>query len=174
MARVLIESTRDAFRDFMPQDRLLAFTYEESARNWTRTLSEMNAMPARGECLYVAETGAGEIVGVAMGGPERSGHPRYAGEVTVLVVLPGHQRQGVGRRLVETVARRLAQQGMPSFLIRVVEPNTSARRFYEAMGGQLVPDLREQIDEGGTVLEQIAYGWNDARRFLTPATGEGR
>jgi hypothetical protein len=70
---------------------------------------------------------------------------------------------------VETVAAHLLRQGMSSFLIRVVAPNAAARRFYEALGGQLVPEVQEQIDEDGTVLDQLAYGWADARRFLTPA-----
>jgi ribosomal protein S18 acetylase RimI-like enzyme len=169
MARVLIESTRRAYRDFIPQHTLLAFTEEESARNWARTLHEIGVAPSPRECLYVAETDTGEVVGVAMGGPERSEHPHYAGEVKVLVVLPGYQRQGVGRRLVEAVVERLLQQSMSSFLIRVVEPNAAARRFYEALGGQPVPDVHEQIEEDGTVLEQIAFGWTDTRRFLTRA-----
>jgi ribosomal protein S18 acetylase RimI-like enzyme len=161
MAHVLIESTRSAFRDFIPLESLLTFTEEDSARNWARTLREIGATDQSTEFIYVAETGAGEVVGLAMGGPERTGHPLYAGEVRVLVVLPAYQRQGVGRRLVETVAGRLAQQGMASLLIRVVTPNAAARRFYEALGGQLVPDVHEQVDEDGTVLEQIAYGWAD-------------
>jgi ribosomal protein S18 acetylase RimI-like enzyme len=169
MARVLIETTRHAFRAFMPLDSLLAFTYEESAHNWARTLRTMRADPQCKDCLYVAESDAGEIVGLAMGGPERTGQLGYAGEVKVLVVLPGSQRQGVGRRLVETVVAHLVQQGMASFLIRVVAPNAPARRFYEALGGQRVPEVQEQIEEDGTVLDQIAYGWPDAQHFLARA-----
>lgn len=101
----------------------------------------------------MAQTAAGTLVGVAGGGPERTGHPRYADEVTVLVVLPGYQRQGIGRRLVATVVTHLVGHGLSSFLIRVVTPNAPARRFYEALGGHLVPEVQEQIEEDGTVLE---------------------
>jgi hypothetical protein len=64
---------------------------------------------------------------------------------------------------VGAVARRLSHRGLHSILVRVVEPNTAARHFYEALGGQIVPDVREEIEEDGTVLTQIAYGWPDAR-----------
>ena len=40
---------------------------------------------------------------------------------------------------------------MDSLLIRVLKANTPARRFYEALGGQLV--LEEQIEDRGAVLD---------------------
>ena len=54
---------------------------------------------------------------------------------------------------------------MPSLLIRVLKANAPARRFYEALGGQLV--LEEQkVEEDGTVLEMVAYGWTDTSVLL--------
>ena len=55
---------------------------------------------------------------------------------------------------------------MDSLLIRVLKANTRARRFYEALGGQLV--LEEQIEDEGALLDQVAYGWLDARQLLPP------
>lgn len=173
MARVLIDSTRSAFAPFMPQKNLLAFTYEQSERNWARTLRELHAAPPGLTSLLVVHAEVEEVVGLAVGGPERTGHPRYAGEVQVLVMLPAYQRQGVGRSLVRAVVGHLVQQGAASFLIRVVAPNAGARRFYAALGGQLVPEVRERLEEDGTVLEQLAYGWPDARLFLAGAAGTG-
>jgi ribosomal protein S18 acetylase RimI-like enzyme len=164
MARVLIDTRRIAHRDHIPEQSLLRFTYEESERNWARTLRELGASSEANECIYVAETEAGEVVGLAMGGPERTSHRDYAGEVYILYLLPEYQRRGIGRRLTRTVAARLIGWGMNSFLIRVLKANAPARRFYEALGGQLV--LEEQIEEDGALLDQVAYGWPDARRFL--------
>jgi hypothetical protein len=56
------------------------------------------------------------------------------------------------------VVERLVEQEMDSLLIRVLKANAPARRFYEALGGQLVPEVEEQIEDGGAVLEQVAYG----------------
>ena len=64
------------------------------------------------------------------------------------------------------MVERLVERGMDSLLIRVLQANTRACRFYEALGGQLV--LEEQIEEEGAVLDQVAYGWSDASALLPP------
>jgi GNAT superfamily N-acetyltransferase len=164
LARVLIDSRRSAHRDHIPAESLLRLSYEESERNWARKLQEIDASTLSRERIFLAETDTGEPVGVAMGGPERSHHPRYAGEVYILYLLPAYHRQGIGRLLTQAVVSWLTQSGMPSFLIRVLKANSPARGFYEALGGQLV--LEEQLEEDGAVLDQVAYGWSDASRVL--------
>lgn len=165
MARVIIDSRRVAHRDHIPQEDLLRFTYDESERNWGRALRELSESPDSGKCIYVAETEEGQVAGVAMGGPERTNNPLYAGEVYILYLLPAYQRRGIGRDLTRAVVRRLVERGMGSFLIRVLAANAPAHRFYEALGGQVV--LEEQIEEDGVVLDQVAYGWPDAHRLLS-------
>ena len=118
----------------------------------------------REEYIYVAENDAGDIIGVAMGGPERSNHPLYTGEIYFLYLLPAYHRQGIGRQLTISVVERLVEHGMDSLLIRVLKANAPARRFYEALGGQLV--LEEQIEDQGAVLDQVAYGWRDVSVLL--------
>ena len=66
--------------------------------------------------------------------------------------------------LTISVVERLVEQGLDSLLIRVLQANAPARRFYEALGGQLV--LEEQIEEHGAVLDQVAYGWSDVSALL--------
>lgn len=164
MAQVIVTSYRHAHRDHIPEESLMQFTYEESERNWARALRELSEAIERKEYIFVAENDAGELVGVAMGGPERSSHPLYMGEIYVLYLLPLYQRQGIGRQLVAHVVERLATYGMDSLLIRVLKDNAPARRFYEALGGQAV--LEEQIEDRGAVLEQVAYGWRDVSMLL--------
>jgi len=146
----------------------MRFTYEESERNWARTIHEFSESAEREEYIYVAEHDTGEIIGVAMGGPERSHHPLYTGEIYFLYLLPAYHRQGIGRQLTISVVKSLVEQGLHSLLIRVLEVNAPARRFYEALGGQLVPEVEEQIEERGAVLEQVAYGWRDVNELLHP------
>jgi hypothetical protein len=43
-------------------------------------------------------------------------------------------------------------------LVWVLADNPS-RRFYEALGG--APVRTQHIEFGGTLLEEIAYGWRD-------------
>ncbi len=164
MARVIVDSYRSAHRDHIPEESLMKFTYEESERNWARALRKLGGSSESRECIYVAEDDAGDLTGVAMGGPERSNHPLYTGEVYVLYLLPEYHRQGIGRRLTGQVVRRLVEWKMHSLIIRVLKANAPARRFYEALGGELV--LEEQIEENGAVLEQVAYGWKDVSDLL--------
>ncbi len=166
MARVMVDSYRAAHRDQIPEESLMKLTYEESERNWARAIREFSESAERQEYIYVAENDEGLLVGVAMGGPERSNHPLYTGEIYVLYLLPAYQRQGIGRQLTISVVGRLVEQEMDSLLIRVLKANAPARRFYEALGGQLVPEVEEQIEDGGAVLEQVAYGWREVSELL--------
>ncbi len=166
MARVMVDSYRAAHRDQIPEESLMQFTYEESERNWARAIREFSEAAERQEYIYVAENEEGLLVGVAMGGPERSNHPLYTGEIYVLYLLPEYHRQGIGRLLTISVVGRLVEQEMDSLLIRVLKANAPARRFYEALGGQLVPEVEEQIEDGGAVLEQVAYGWREVSELL--------
>jgi ribosomal protein S18 acetylase RimI-like enzyme len=164
MARVIVDSYRSAHRDHIPEESLMRFTYEESERNWARTLLKLGGSSESKECIYVAEDDAGNLVGVAMGGPERSNHPSYTGEIYILYLLPEYHRQGIGRRLTGQVVRQLVEWEMHSLIIRVLKANAPACRFYEALGGELV--LEEQIEENGAILEQVAYGWTDVSDLL--------
>ena len=87
MARVSVDSYRSAHRDHIPEESLMQFTYEESERNWARTLREFSEAAEREEYIYVAENEEALLIGVAMGGPERSHHPLYLGEIYFLYLL---------------------------------------------------------------------------------------
>ena len=142
----------------------MLYTYEESERNWARTLCELSEDDEREEYIYVAENDAGDIIGIAMGGPESSNHPLYTGAIYFLYLLPAYHRRGIGRQLLISVVERLVEHDMDSLLIRVLKANTPARRFYEALGGQLV--LEEPIEDRGVVLDEVAYGWRDVSVLL--------
>ena len=163
MARVMVDSFRSAHRDQIPEKSLMSLTYEISERNWARAMRKFSKSARRREYIYVAENDTGELIGIAMGGPS-SKHPLYSGEIYLLYLLPAYYRQGIGRQLLASVVERLIECGVNSLLIRVLKVNTRARLFYEALGGQLV--LEEQIEDEGTLLDQVAYGWQDARELL--------
>jgi ribosomal protein S18 acetylase RimI-like enzyme len=160
--RDLGPASLSAYRDLGPAS-LLQFSYEDSERNWRRSIHDIQVDAENNnskECIYVAEHTDGqtvEIVGVAMGGPERTAHPDYQGEVYVLGLLPAYQRHGLGRTLVRAVAEHLYNYHMSGLLIRVLSANQAARKFYEALGGELV--FHEEIEEEGVVLDQVGYGW---------------
>lgn len=107
----------------------------------------------------MADLPASRIVGFASGGPRRgSTFPGYEGELYALYLLPEHRREGIGRRLFGSVARGLSEVGFSSVLAWVLARNPS-RRFYEAVGGELLGS--QEIEIGGVILEEVAYGWPD-------------
>jgi ribosomal protein S18 acetylase RimI-like enzyme len=156
LAHVQVDSYRTAYAGIMPQDYLDHFTYEEQEQDWRDLLSaEMD------DVLLVAETGAGEIVGYALGRAKGDIAP-YDSELVALHVRCPHQRQGIGRQLVAAMARSLQQRGCASLMLWVLQENR-ARGFYERLGGQL---LDESKQSGAGPLE-VAYGWPAIERLYT-------
>jgi ribosomal protein S18 acetylase RimI-like enzyme len=165
LARITLEGRRAILAGLVPESVIAAFTHEESARNWARTLRGLARQPFGEEFVLLAEDNDGQAVGLIMAGPVREPDSRYRGEVYILSVDDEHRRQGYGRMLVVYAAGRLVQAGRRPFIIRVLAENTRARRFYEALGGTLLPDVRE-VDEGGVLLDEVAYVWRSRPRLV--------
>ena len=132
----------------------------ERRRDRLRELSESHP-----EFCFVAEE-AGEVVGFAIGCPERTGDPVYKGEVAAIYVLPAHQGKGLGRALIRESVRELAGRGMTSLLIWVLRENRIGRAFYERLGG--VPRREKPVDMPGIPKGhvEVAYCWDDTAALL--------
>ncbi len=156
LARVHVDTWRTAYPGIVPDEHLASLSYEARAKRWQETLSATDGPGF----IYVAQDGNGNVVGFATGGPERSGDPIYRGELYAIYVLAGYQRKGFGRHLVAAIVNQLMQTGFDSMLIWVLTQNPS-RKFYEALGGQLVRE--REIVIGGATLPEVAYGWPDIR-----------
>ena len=92
-------------------------------------------------------------------GPEQVGLRDYSGEFHALYVLKVGQGQGLGTRLMTTMAAALTVRGMTAATVWALRDNWKARRFYEKMGGKLVSDRPLTFD--GTQVMEVAYGWGD-------------
>lgn len=125
--------------------------FEDRWRGWLRNVGEPRL------AYRMAELPSDRIVGFATGGPRHVPlYTEYAGALYTLYLLREHQRAGIGQRLLGSVARALAGGGTYSLLAWVLTRNPS-RRFYEAMGGELLGS--QEIEIGGARLEEVAYGW---------------
>ena len=155
IARVNVDTWRTAYRKIVPADYLANLSYEKRESNWQEILSNVKKT---GDFVCVAENDSGEIVGFAAGGGERTGKYVYQGELFAIYILEEYQRQGIGRQLVGSVARKLAELSLNSMLVWVLGDN-SACRFYEFLGGEKVEE--EQTSRAGVILKEIAYGWKD-------------
>lgn len=100
----------------------------------SRAAIEYKVANDRGPFL-VAEL-EGQMVGTAMA----SWDGRWAWVYRVAVD-PDHQRQGIGRRLMEDVERRLAGLGATRIHLVTGESNGAAREFYESLGYEIADDV---------------------------------
>ncbi|MBI5295332.1 MAG: GNAT family N-acetyltransferase [Chloroflexi bacterium] len=169
MARVRVDTWRTAYQGIVPADFLEGLSYQRVSEHWRKTFWE-DRTP--GVAVFVAEEEQGDIVGIAICGPEQSQDPLYHGEIYVLYVLPRCQNQGIGRELVAACVRHLVQQlKVDSLLVWVIAENPY-RRFYEALGGKVV---REKVKEiGGRQIAEAGYGWKKLHDLAHLASSDKR
>jgi ribosomal protein S18 acetylase RimI-like enzyme len=151
IAKVHVDSWRSTYQGIVPDEYLKSLNYEERTVRWERVLGLV-------KIVIVAENDAGQIVGFANGGAERSQHPDYYGELYALYTLQDYHGRGLGKKLVRAVMDSLSEQGYTSMLLWVLADNP-AKGFYEALGGREV--LRKEIEISGVKLQEIAYGWRE-------------
>ena len=77
-----------------------------------------------------------EIIATAMGGYE--GH---RGWINYLAVDPRFQRNGLGRKMMDTIQSKLSTLGCPKINLQVREDNLEAVNFYKAIGYAQEPVL---------------------------------
>lgn len=157
LARVHVDTWRAAYRGLLPDRLLAALSYEAREQRWRAGLAQAEPQLF----TLIAEDDAGMVVGFTSGGPERDGTPGYDGEIYAVYVLPDHQRRGLGRQLLAAAALSLADRGFRAAMLWVLEDNSQARAFYEALGGQVAG--RKSAVIGETPATEVAYGWPDVK-----------
>ena len=145
IAQVHVNSWRTTYAGVVTEEYLAQLSYEQREQTWRDILSTHGAT----EFVYVVEAEASNIIGFASGGPERSGNTVYEGELYAIYLLEGYQRKGIGGQLVQTIAKRLMQEGLHSMLVWVLANNPS-QDFYSALGGQRA--YGQEITIGGARL----------------------
>lgn len=153
LARVHIASWRESYRGLLPDSYLDRMSHPVQARRFHTSL--MSTRPNEATLIAVDRHG---LVGYAAGGPSR-GHCEGEAEIGTLYVLRAAQGRGLGRRLVEDLARVFEANGATSLTISVLRDNLPARRFYEHLGGQADAPRREP-GPGGVTYE-VSYRWPD-------------
>ncbi len=159
IAKVYVEGWRTTYPGIVPAEYLASMSYEKHTNRWRGILSSSDGF------VYVAEDGPGHIVGFIWGGPVHVGAPEYKGELHVIYVLKGYQGQHIGRRLVQTLVKKLLEEGIDSMIVWVICANPF-RRFYERLGAKLVKIASYRIPDTGITLDDCGYGWNDIHTLL--------
>ena len=84
--------------------------------------------------VWVAEVFGGGVVGWIHAFIRPSLESESSAEIGGLVVSESHQRQGIGRRLVERALEWAAEQQVPILTVRCNVVRTGGQEFYAAMG----------------------------------------
>jgi GNAT superfamily N-acetyltransferase len=149
IARVYVDSWRQAYQGQLPASYLDKLDYAAFERHWRQTFA------ARGWAFVAAESD--EVVGIASGGRARRQN-LASGEIYVLYVLAERHGQGIGRGLFDACHFELAKRGHVGTLIWVLASNP-ARSFYEHLGGKRVAE--NMLTIGGTQVREVGYLWRD-------------
>lgn len=133
IAALHVDVWRRTYRDLAPAAAYDALDLAARQRSWRSVL----AAPKPGSVTLVAEK-AGIVAGFAHGGAP--GDPAYGGlgEVKYLYVATAFARQGIGRRLLASLAGRLVDLGYRGVGLGVVVGNEAALAFYRALGGRVI------------------------------------
>ncbi len=160
LARVQVETWRDAYVGVLPDESLVDLDEMRAAVRWTRLVSILEE-PER---LSVAELD-GDLVGFCHGGEGRRAVTKAVGagdrmaEVYALYVDPNYQGMGIGRALLGHVAQGFESDGFEAVTILTLEANRHGRRFYESLGGEAGEAVASVVS--GVPAEQIPYLWTD-------------
>lgn len=164
IAQLDVETWRTTYAGVLSTSYLVGLSERRREAGWRSViLSEPRD-------VRVAVEAGGAILGFGSCGPNR-GDRFFAGEVFTLYVAPDRQNQGIGRRLLIALFRRLVAAGRHSAILWVLRDNP-ARFFYERLGAQQVS--RKSLAVGGMAIEAIAYGWRDLPGFLAAVSSEDR
>jgi ribosomal protein S18 acetylase RimI-like enzyme len=169
IAAVHVAAWRETYTGLVPERMLSALSVAERTRRWQRILTSPE--PARASAVFVAARADGAVAGFGSCGRQPAAdlvERGFAGEFSALYMLAAHQRQGLGRRLMGLMAQDLLAREMRSAALWVLQSNAPARRFYEALGAEVVGRRVETVDahigaqDGAQdVLHEVAYGWAD-------------
>ncbi|MHC6226310.1 GNAT family N-acetyltransferase [Pseudomonas sp. X10] len=152
IATVTVRAWQATFSGLLPDAFLADLNVEEQLQRHQKLYSSPSVI------YYVAKA-AGEVVGFASGGPNRSTAFDAANELYALYLLPHWQQRGVGWQLFRAVAMQLQAPGRQGLLALVLS-NNPHRYFYSRCGG--LKQLAEPIELGGLSWPLEGYRWSQA------------
>jgi len=132
--------------------RLGAPRFELRERQWRAAFER-----ERDWFCYVAEAPDGRLIGFAKGTLHDGGVPGFKGELDKIYVLREWHRQGVGRQLVEHVARRFLERQVTSMLL-FGDARSQSNVFYERLGAERLLSPEGEFHGG--------YGWRDLHQLV--------
>ncbi|MEO8346034.1 MAG: GNAT family N-acetyltransferase [Betaproteobacteria bacterium] len=154
IAQVRVDAWRTTYKGMIPDAYLAAMKVEDSTVLWEKVLS---AGP-NSTSVFVAANADG-VVGFAAGHMLAEEKHGLDAELSAVYLVHHAQREGVGARLVATVAAAQRAHGAAGLLVWVIAGNKPARAFYEKLGAELL--IEQPFTWDGMELVETGYGWRD-------------
>jgi GNAT superfamily N-acetyltransferase len=146
VARVQVDTWREAYAGIVPADTLRSLDVGLRVRGWIALLD-------RGVRLLVAEAD-GEVIGYASSGAGRDDDTTAGvGELYALYVRPAWWGRGAGSALHDAALAGLVEDGSTRATAWVLEQNARGRAFYALRGWQPDGATRQEQVAGGTLDE---------------------
>lgn len=158
IAAVHVSVSRETYANLIPPAIRDQFTVERRAKQWHETIKEPADI-----AVFVAEDAADrKILGFGSCSRQRSEMlvaKGFNGEFQTIYILPLARGCGIGRALMAEMARHLSNQKISGAACWVFGENGVARRFYEALGGEIVGE--QALGPSADALVEVAYGWQN-------------
>ena len=151
VGRIQVRTWRAAYAGLIPEATLDRMDATLQSASWSRVFR-----PAATTHLLVAERD-GRVVGFAAYGPHREPDlDAGTGELYAIYVSPDAWDTGAGHALMAGVLDGLRAQRRSGAVLRVLEANERARRFYEREGWSFDRPT-EPYDADGTLVPEVRY-----------------
>ena len=150
LAKVRVDSWQVAYKGLITDEFLQKITCQKREEAFRAALEE------RKYEIYLAEVddeAAGFVTIGACRDPDRDAH--NCGEIWAIYISPAYWRRGIGKGLFQEAERFLLSRGFRKIVLWLLEGNTAACSFYEAMG--FSPDGAVKIIDLGTPLKEMRY-----------------
>lgn len=164
IASLHTESWRDAYRSIMPDWYLDGPIAKERLSHWQ---SRFSISGADRFYILLADSNGKSVGFVCVLLDEE---PQLGACLDNLHVLPRLRGNGIGRQLF-TRATQWVMLTEPGWSIHlwVFEANVAARRFYDALGGEVVEHHKKEVLKG-IEIPSLLYIWPDLQKLLNNLT----
>ncbi|KQL50499.1 hypothetical protein AN964_22850 [Heyndrickxia shackletonii] len=156
VAKIYVDSMKATHKGIVSEKFMESISNESTVERFKEILENSNLQ----SFCYVAVK-QDKIIGFSMGSLPDHAPQGYQGELNTLYISPHYQRSGVGKKLLHAVTNHFKQNEIRSMFLGVFKDNSSARKFYESVGGIKIGEfLDERLSKiNGHDLVIAFYGW---------------
>ena len=161
VAHLHATSWRSAYRGMLPDSFLDHDVVADRQAVWQARLHTDPSPAAFGH--VIEDTTTGQLIGFAYA--LRGHDPVWGTLVDNLHVHPDHKSQGLGRQLLQAVARTLGPENQQPLHLWVLDANEPAKRFYSRVGAEFA-ERSLSAHFGGVQLPEWRCVWRDPAQLL--------